>query len=131
MTPLAKKSLAFAAALTAAGSAFAAVSSMTPTARGILESGPLPVASREEVAAVVTTLGTVQAQVAKQAAQSAATDKLLALTRQQQLEGMLSEARNDYRKAPSPPARAYVCELIAQVDALRRQNGLPQIPPCQ
>lgn len=130
MNSITKKVAAVAALLTTVGGAFAAVSSMTPTARGILDSGPLPVASRQEVAAVTATVGSIQAQLSRQAAEDASRDKLLALTRQQQLEGMLAGARNDYRKAPSQSARAYVCELILQVDALRRQNGLPQIPPC-
>lgn len=125
-----KTILAGATALATIGGAWAAISSMTPTARGLLNSGPLPLAGRVEVAQLTTQFQAIQGQMSRQAAQDAIRDRELAAVRQQQLESMLAGARADYAKAPTISGHAYVCALITQIDTIRLQSRLPPIPPC-
>ena len=89
------------------------------------------IAGRTEVAVLTATVGTIQQQLARQSAEDASRDRLLALTRQQQLESMLTGAKIDYYRRPTGSGHAYVCELVNQVNALRRQNNLPQLDPCR
>lgn len=125
-----KTILAACAGMATVGGAFTALASMTPTAKNLLDSGPLPLASREEVAAVTTTLQQIQGQLARQGAQDTTRDKELAVVRQQQLETLLAGARADYAKSPTSSGRIYLCTLINQVDVIRIANRLPVIPPC-
>lgn len=103
-------------------------------AKPILDSGPLPVPSRAEmnvqVAGLTATIQGIQQQNARQAREDAARDKLLAATRQQVLESLLSGAQNDFRHSPNVSTKTYMCSLINQIDRLRAVNQLPPLPPC-
>lgn len=98
----------------------------------ISESGPLPVPSRaelnEQIAGLTQALKGLQAQQVEQARQDAARDRLLAATRQQELEGLLFSAQAQMPK--NMATRAYICNLIDQIDQVRAVNHLAPMPPC-
>lgn len=123
-----------AAAVTAVGTIVTFVYAVPREIKPIVDSGPLPLASRLEVqtqiAAVTSALQAIQQHNAKQAQEDKAQANLLILTRQQLLQSLLLSAQIDYHKSPSNSNKIYMCGLIDQIDQLRRASHLPTIPPC-